>query len=159
MGTGRSSPESRVIRTAALAALARRDHLTAELGRKLQEQGFEPAATAAVIAELTAERLLDDPRCIERFVASRAERGQGPVRIARDLESQGAPPALIEAAIAAGPDWRTVARAVRHRKFGTASPASWPEKARQARFLQYRGFSSDHIRAALGADFELDPQP
>jgi regulatory protein len=35
-------------------------------------------------------------------------------------------------------------------------PESWPEKARQARFLQYRGFSSDHIRAALGADFDSD---
>ena len=159
MGTGRSSPESPAVRAAALAALARRDYLSAELDRKLQGQGFEAAATAAVIAELTAERLLDDARCIERFVASRAERGQGPLRIARDLESQGAPPALVAAAIGAGPDWRAVARAVRHRKFGAASPASWPEKARQARFLQYRGFSLDHIRAALGADFELDPQP
>ena len=159
MGTGRPSHGSSAIRAAALAALARRDYLTTELDRKLQGQGFEPAATAVVIAALTAERLLDDARCIERFVTSRAERGQGPLRIARDLEAQGASPALIEAAIGAGPDWRTVARAVRHRKFGAASPASWPEKARQARFLQYRGFSSDHIRAALGAEFELDPQP
>jgi regulatory protein len=45
---------------------------------------------------------------------------------------------------------------VRNRKFGPEPPADWPEKARQARFLQYRGFSSDHIRLALGADFDLD---
>jgi SOS response regulatory protein OraA/RecX len=35
-------------------------------------------------------------------------------------------------------------------------PESWSDKARQARFLQYRGFSSDHIRFALGSDFDPD---
>ena len=134
--------------------LARRDYLAAELHGKLQSQGFEPAATAAVIAGLTDERLLDDERFAERFVALRAERGQGPLRIAMDLRSRGAAEALIEAAIQAGPDWRAVAREVRRRKFGPEPPRSWPEKVRQARFLQYRGFSSDHIRAATGADFE-----
>jgi regulatory protein len=45
---------------------------------------------------------------------------------------------------------------VRTAKFGRQPPASWADKARQARFLQYRGFSSDHIRAATGADPDLD---
>jgi regulatory protein len=103
-----------------------------------------------------AERLLDDARYVERHVASRAERGHGPVRIAADLASLGAPPELIEAAIESGPDWRAMADAVRRRKFGAAAPDSRAEKARQARFLQYRGFSSDHIRAATGADLEPD---
>ena len=107
-----------------------------------------------MIAELTAGRLLEDARFVERFVASRAGRGQGPRRIAMDLRSRGASEALIQAAIQAGPDWDAVAREVRRRKFGPEPPGSWPEKARQGRFLQYRGFSSDHIRAATGADFE-----
>ena len=139
-----------------MAALARRDHLAAELHQKLQSQGFDPAAAAEVIAELATERLLDDARLIERFVASRAERGLGPLRIALELKARGAPAAMIEAAVGAGPDWRAVAREVRRRKFGAVPPGSWVEKARQARFLQYRGFSSDHIRAATGADTELD---
>ena len=29
---------------------------------------------------------------------------------------------------------------------------AWPERAKQARFLQYRGFSADQIRAALSFD-------
>ena len=149
-----SSYDSGAIRAAAVALLARRDYLTAELQRRLESQGFDPAAAAAELAELAAERLLEDGRFAERFVASRAERGQGPLRIAMDLKSQGAPAALIEAAIQAGPDWGDVAREVRRRKFGPEPPRTWPEKARQARFLQYRGFSSDHIRAATGADFE-----
>ncbi len=152
-----ASHDSGAIRAAAVALLARRDYLTAELQSRLEARGFDPAAAAAVIAELAAERLLEDERFVERFVASRAERGQGPLRIALDLRSQGASEALIEAAIQAGPDWGAVAREVRRRKFGPESPGSWPEKARQARFLQYRGFSSDHIRAATGADFE-DPR-
>ncbi len=148
--------DGRAIRAAAVAALARRDHLAAELLELLQSRGFDPLATAAVIAELLCERLLDDARVVERFVAYRAQRGQGPLRIAMDLRSRGASPALIDAAIEAAADWGAVAREVRRRKFGAAPPESWPERARQSRFLQYRGFSSDHIRAATGAEFELD---
>ena len=144
------------IRAAALTLLARRDWLTGELSAKLQASGCEPPATASVIAELVRERLLDDARYAERYVASRAQRGYGPVRIAADLASLGAPRELIEVALASSQDWRAVADAVRRRKFGAAPPDSWAEKARQARFLQYRGFSSDHIRAATGADLEPD---
>jgi len=139
-----------------LALLARRDWLTGELSAKLQAAGCEPRVTAAVTAELVSERLLDDARYAERYVTSRAERGQGPVRIAAELASLGAPRELIDAALASGPDWRAVAGSARRRKFGPAPPDSWAEKARQARFLQYRGFSSDHIRAATGADLEPD---
>ena len=144
------------VRVAALTLLARRDWLTSELSAKLQAAGSDPEATAGVIAELVQERLLNDARYAERYVASRAERGQGPLRIAADLASLGAPRELSEAAVASGPDWRALAGEVRRRKFGAEPPDSWAEKARQARFLQYRGFSSDHIRAATGADLEPD---
>lgn len=149
-----ADPEA--IRTAALTLLARRDWLTGELSAKLHSAGGDPQAVAAVIAALAEERLLEDSRYAERYVASRAERGQGPLRIAADLASLGAARELIAAAIESGPDWRAVASAVRRRKFGAAAPESWGERARQARFLQYRGFSADHIRAALGADLDPD---
>jgi regulatory protein len=149
-----ADPEA--VRAAALTLLARRDWLTGELSAKLQAAGCGPEAAAEVIAELVRERLLDDARYAERYLVSRAARGHGPVRIAADLASLGAPRELIEAALESGPDWCAVAGAVRRRKFGTAPPDSWAEKARQARFLQYRGFSSDHIRAATGADLEPD---
>ena len=149
-----ADPEA--IRAVALGLLARRDWLTGELSAQLQARGCDPQATATVIADLAQERLLNDARYAERYVASRAERGQGPLRIAADLASLGAPRALIEAAIESGPEWRVLAGAVRRRKFGVTPPDSWAEKARQARFLQYRGFSADHIRAATGADLESD---
>ena len=60
--------------------------------------------------------------------------------------------ALVDAALAQQVDWAGLARRLCRAKFGAKIPGSWREKARQMRFLQYRGFSADHIRAATGAD-------
>jgi regulatory protein len=143
-------------RAAAVALLARRDFASTELRRTLQEQGFDAALVAEVVAELVEGRVLQDARYAENFVAYHADRGQGPVRIGADLKGLGLEPETIHTALASGPDWRALAREVRIRRFGLAEPKTWAEKGKQARFLQYRGFSSDHIRAALGADFDPD---
>ena len=143
-------------RVAAISLLARRDFASGELRQKLGSQGYDPAVAAAVVAELTEERVLDDARYAENYVAYHAGRGEGPLRIGADLRSLGVPDALVEAALEAGPDWRELARTIRLRKFGAEPPEEWAEKTRQARFLQYRGFSSDHIRAATGAEFDAD---
>jgi regulatory protein len=60
-----------------------------------------------------------------------------------------------------GPDFVSLARAARARKFGAELPKDWKERSRQARFLQYRGFSTDHIRAVLEGvpDNESDTDP
>jgi len=145
-------------RSAAAALLARRDFATAELGRRLERAGYAADDIAVVLQELAASRALDDARYARNFVSWHAGRGHGPIRIAADLKAAGVEAGLIEAALIAaeGPDWRALAIEQRRRRFGADAPRSWPEKARQARFLQYRGFSSDHIRSALGADFEAD---
>ena len=143
-------------RLSAVALLARRDFASGELRQKLQSQGYDATVVTAVVADLVSERALDDGRYAENYVAYHSGRGQGPLRITADLRALGVADTLIEAALAGGPDWRELAREVRTRKFGAESPQDWTEKARQARFLQYRGFSSDHIRAATGADFDPD---
>ena len=147
---------TRAVRAAAIGLLARRDFATAELSRRLESYGYDAGVVGASIAELAAERLVDDSRFTENYLAYHANRGQGPARIAAALKALGLPRELIDSALAASPDWRARAQAVRSRKFGPEVPQSWPEKSRQARFLQYRGFSADHIRAALGSDFNLD---
>jgi regulatory protein len=143
-------------RPAAVALLARRDFASGELAGRLQADGYPAAAVAAVIADLAAERILDDARFAGHYVAYHAQRGQGPRRIAMDLSARGVAPTHIEAALAAGPDWDAQAREVRKRRFGATPPESWAEKAKQGRFLQFRGFSSDHIRSALGPEFESE---
>ena len=139
-------------RAAATTLLARRDLASKELREKLEARGFAPAAAASAIAELTRAGLLNDERYAQNYVAYHAGRGQGPVRIAAELRRRGLTEDLVDAALADGPDWSSLARKVRRAKFGSQPPASWAQRARQARFLQYRGFSSDHIRAATGAD-------
>jgi regulatory protein len=144
------------VRATAVTLLARRDFAHLELHEKLTSRGFDADSVTAVLAELTAERLLDDERYAQNYVSFHARRGQGPVRIAADLRKHGLSGESIEAALASGPDWHALARSARVARFGPKPPGSWAEKARQARFLQYRGFSSDHIRTATGADPDLD---
>jgi regulatory protein len=143
-------------RAAAVTLLARRDFASGELLARLTQRGFEAAPAAEAVARLAGEGIVNDARYAENYVTYHAGRGQGPIRVAADLRARGVAPELIEAALADGPDWRALARAARERRFGKRAPGSWRERARQGRFLQYRGFSSDHIRAATGAAPDTD---
>jgi len=142
------------IRRAALLLMSRRDYASTELAGKLAAQGYAADPVADAILELTEERLLDDARYVSNFVAWHSGRGHGPARIRQDLAATGLPGDLVAGALEAGPDFAALCRQVRTRRFGADLPAEWKEKARQARFLQYRGFSSDHIRSAFGPDFD-----
>jgi regulatory protein len=137
---------------AAVTLLARREFCSIELGAKLAAQGFEPDAVRSALEELIERRYLDDERYTRQFVVIHAERGQGPLRIRRDLAQLGLPAALIETQLGSHGEWASLARQVLTRRFGAKAARSWPEKARRMRFLQYRGFSTDDIRSALGAD-------
>ncbi len=144
------------MRAVATTLLARRDYAGGELAAKLISKGYPRGEVAAEIERLVDERVIDDGRYAANFVAYRAGRGQGPVRIRQELRGFGLGDELIATALDGGTDWATIAREVRRRRFGAAVPADYADKSRQARFLQYRGFSSDHIRAALGRDFDPD---
>ena len=139
------------VEAAAVRLLARREHSRVELSRKLRARGMPDELVDEVLGSLAARRLQSDERYAESLVNSRVSRGQGPVRIRRDLSQQGIPEAEIDAVLAAAPvDWYDLARDTRRRRFGTGVPAEWKERARQARFLQYRGFTGDQIREAIG---------
>jgi regulatory protein len=144
------------VRMAAVALLGRRDFCSGELRQKLEADGYASERVAEAVAELIEGKIVNDARYAENYVAYHANRGQGPVRIAADLKALDLPPDVIQSALDNGPDWREKAREVRIRRFGLADPETWAQKAKQGRFLQYRGFSSDHIRAALGPDFDPD---
>ena len=147
---------ARAARAAALDALARRDHAAGDLRRKLLEKGYDPAVVAPLLDALRAEKLLDDRRYAENFVAYHAARGQGPVRVRADLHRHGLEGGLVEECLQAFPDWIVQLRQARQKKFGAQLPGDYADKQRQARFLGYRGFTSAQIRMALGFDTDLD---
>jgi regulatory protein len=49
----------------------------------------------------------------------------------------------------AGLEWHSIVREVRSKKFGEGMPVEFKEKAKQMRFLEYRGFTSEQIRLAF----------
>jgi regulatory protein len=141
---------------AALDALARRDHASEDLRRRLLEKGYDAAVVVPLLDALRSEKLLDDGRYTENFVAYHAARGQGPVRIRADLRRHGLTGVLVEECLDAFPDWIGQLRKARQKKFGAGVPTDYADRQRQARFLGYRGFTSTQIRMALGLDLDLD---
>ncbi|MEJ2140202.1 MAG: regulatory protein RecX [Gammaproteobacteria bacterium] len=142
-------------RNMAMNWLARREHSQAELCAKLAEREFSPAEINAAVASLVADGLVSDERFAEAFTAVRTRKGQGPVRIRMELKRRGVGDELIRMQLdEAGIDWRNIAADVRRKKFGAMMPADYKEKARQMRFLEYRGFTGDQIRSAVGDDFD-----
>jgi regulatory protein len=148
--------DPRAIRQTALKHLARRDHATGELQRKLRDQGFAAEIVDSVLAELTSKHFLDDERYVEHFVSYHAARGQGPARIRAELRQLGLAEESVDRQLDAVADWRAQARTARRKKFGAELPRDFRQRAKQARFLEYRGFSTEHIRAALEGDVESD---
>ena len=122
---------------------------------RLVARGFAAATAQAIVDHLVQEKLLDDSRFAEHFVAYHANRGQGPVRISHKLREAGVAAELISTSVDAGSaDWRRRCAEVRRKRFGAREPGSWAERGKQARFLSQRGFSSDQVRAAIGRDLD-----
>ncbi len=142
-------------RKKAMDYLARREHARGELARKLETAGFEADIAEDAIRRLAEEGLQSDRRFVESFVQSRINQGKGPVRIHADLGERGIASGLIDEILGdSGEDWYELARKIRVKKFGSALPVDFKEKARQMRFLQYRGFEPDQIQRAVSAQDE-----
>ncbi len=148
------SPESvslvsaKDLRLGAMNILARREHSRKEVRDKLLQK-FDPDAELldAVLDQLVVDDLLSDQRFSEAFVRWRVGKGQGPVRIRMALRERGVDGdmALDESDV----DWFALAEEVAHKRFGTRPAPDPKERAKRIRFLQYRGFSGEQIRAAL----------
>jgi regulatory protein len=144
-------------RNTAIGLLARREHAQSEIKRKLKDRGYDNELTLEVIDDLTGQRLLSDERFAAMFIRSRAERGQGPVRLRAELRQLQIPVEQIDRLlVAAAIDWDESALSVRLRKFGKQPSNGMAERAKQVRFLQYRGFTASQIRVALNGECEDD---
>lgn len=140
----------------AIYLLSRREHSRHELTDKLIRKGHEPEDVVAVLDRLQAENLQSDQRFLEGLVRVRLGQGKGPRWIINELSEHQLSPTAIKAEVyAQAHDWGAVAISVRAHKFGLAPPENYAHKAKQQRFLQYRGFENEHIRLALEAQNEI----
>ena len=130
--------------------LTRRDYSVQELLTRLVQRGFETRAAQTELEGLVREGLLNETRFVENFIHARRERGQGPCRIRGELLQRGVSEQLVDASLdeRAG-EWLALARRARAKRFDDIVPAEWSERARQARFLRYRGFTEAQIRQCL----------
>lgn len=143
--TSDCSPAS--VRLAAMNFLARREHSADELRQKLARRFDDQSLIEVVLQRLAEENLQSDLRFAEAFVAMRYRQGKGPLRINHELSQKGVSGGLIDRFLDASDErWTQLAREVRERRFGSEPPREPKDKARQMRFLQYRGFSGDQIR-------------
>ncbi len=146
------------LRIAAMNLLARREHSRQELERKLHGKLAPDAAQlGAVLDRLEQDGLLSDSRYAEAFCNARMRVGKGPVRIRAELRERGVADDLVEAVLRElDVDWVVRAQDVLEKRFGSAASLNQRATARRMRFLQYRGFTTEQIRAALKSVASLD---
>ncbi len=145
-----SEADAVTLRRRAMDLLARREHGREELGRKLVMRGAPPEDVESVLDQLERDGLLSDARFVEAYIRQLLSRGKGPLAIEHGLRERGV--ASGDAALAVeslDENWQQRACDVRARRFGRRAPAGEADRAKQARFLQSRGFTTAQVLRAL----------
>lgn len=145
--------EQAELEQAAIRLLAVREHSRVELRRKLHARYEAPALLEQVLDGLEQRGYLSDARFVEQYVSSRKRKGFGPVRIRQELQERGVADNLIDPATDPGErEWLELIKQCCRRKFGDSLPSEYRERAKRARFLEYRGFPGELIRELLWGD-------
>lgn len=144
----------RKIRWHGMELLARREHSCRELISKLcQRYPDLTHVVESVVGQLAADGLQSNQRFVEAYISMRKRKGYGPHRIVNELKERGIDRDMISTELNAHQNsWFDQARKVRQKKFMSSDAdikLDLKFKAKQIRFLQYRGFSQDQIEFAL----------
>jgi len=114
---------------------------------KLKAKGIEPGLIEQLVDRLTSEGLQSDQRFTESYLHSRIQKGYGPARLEQELYERGIDEQLIQSSLhGLDADWKEIINSVRQKKFGRGWPTGFNQQAKESRFLQYRGFTTDQIR-------------
>ena len=140
------------LRERALGCLTRREYSRAELYRKLQPYAGDEDLDA-LLDEFRQRGWLSDQRYADQMVHARKGK-YGSLKVAHELRAQGVAEDLVGKAVAElKQSEEETARNLWRKKFG-AIPQSREEWAKQARFLQSRGFGTETIKAVLRGEPE-----
>jgi regulatory protein len=156
--TNRFQPKS--LRQRALEYLGKREYSYSELGQKLKtylEEGDDVDVITAILEDFKTRGWLSDARYTDQMVHARQVKF-GTAKIAHELRSKGVADDLVQSAIEKlKRSELDNAREIWRKKFKTA-PATREEWAKQARFLQGRGFGFDTIKQVMSQTNHLDDE-
>lgn len=136
------------LRSYAFAVLARKEYSKADLIEKLATWAQDRNEVLTLVEELSANHYQSDQRVAEMTVRSQVRKGKGPNRIKLALRAKHLDKELVREDIAEI-DWYEQAYQLKVKKYGTEVSKDPKMKAKQIRFLQYRGFEMDAIMKAI----------
>ena len=167
--------ESR-LRWLAFYYLSRREYGKAELKQKLLDKEQDPEKIDALLDEFEEKGYQSDYRTTLMLIRENIRKGRGRGRIKQEfyrkkIAMPGNIDELIDMAnaeseefsefiddsadnLVEGIDWLKLAVSARTKKYGDDIPTEQKDKARQLRFLQYRGFNTDICFEALNYTLE-----
>tara|TARA_R110001592_G_scaffold6774_12_gene36852 strand:- start:16564 stop:17004 length:441 start_codon:yes stop_codon:yes gene_type:complete len=135
------------IRFKAMDFLARREYSRQELRLKLFQRFPESADIDQVLDELRLDGLQSDARFADSFFRLRVNAGYGPQYIKAELHQRGIEDTLIAGVFAAQDiDWRVAAKQLFEKKYAGQDISDAKVRAKCMRYMQYKGYSFDHIR-------------
>jgi regulatory protein len=133
-----------------LALLARRDHSKQEIRTKLARRFPDDPNIESIIEQCEAMGYINETRFIEHRVRYLISQGKGPRFIQNDLKQKGITNEMIAKHLTIiDNSWLNVAKRSLMRRFQNQAPCNFKEYARQARFLQQRGFTEQQIKTLL----------
>ena len=140
--------------------MGKREYSYAELGQKLktylaEDEDFD--VITAILEDFKTRGWLSDARFTEQIVHARSHKF-GASKIANELREKGVSQDLIESAIEQVKENELDNAFEIWRKKFKKSPDSREEWAKQARFLQSRGFGFDVIKKVLNNTQENDQE-
>ena len=132
----------------AVDCLSRREHSLKELRWKLR--AYPQDEVDAALSKLIEQDLQSDSRFASQYIQSCVERGQGPRKIAAQLQHKGIAAFVVEEQLHQDQwDWSALIMAVYKKKYQGQPIASAADRSKRSRFLYQRGFSTQHIQAVL----------
>ena len=132
------------LRSLAFALLAKREYSQASLRKKLLELGAISDELDPLLEELAQQNYQSDERMAGMVMRSQIRQGKGPQRIKMALKKHEIDQSLLVDELKEI-DWFEEALQLKNRKFGTEISTDPKIKAKQVRFLQYRGYAMDVI--------------
>ena len=136
------------LRSYAFAVLTRREYSKADLIEKLGLYAMDRDEVLKLVDELARENYQSDQRVAEIMLSSQKRKGKGPNRIKLALKSKKIDASLIQEELKET-DWNEQAYQLKVKKYGTKVEKEPKLKAKQIRFLMYRGFEIDAIIKAI----------